>query len=80
MEASREPRPPGDTMLPPRKRRRFAVETLFMRIVATAGIVGIGVALAAILSSSDVAGWIVGLVVSLESVILAAILWSSRQL
>ena len=28
----------------------------------------------------DVAGWIVGLVVGLTSVILAAVLWSSRQL
>jgi hypothetical protein len=50
-----------------------------MRMVATAGVVGIGVALAAILDSSDVAGWIIGLAVSLLSVILAAILWSSRQ-
>jgi protein-S-isoprenylcysteine O-methyltransferase Ste14 len=67
-------------MLPPRGRRRFAVETIFMRIVATAGVVGISVGVAAILGSSDVQGWIIGLVVSLLSVILAAVLWSSRQL
>jgi len=67
-------------MLPPRGRRRFAVETVFMRVVATAGIVGIGVALGAILSSSDVEGWIIGLVIALLSVVLAAVLWSSRQL
>ncbi len=73
-------RPRGDTMLPPRRRRRFAVETVFMRVVATAGIVGIGVALAAILVSSNVQGWIVGLAVSLVSVFLAATLWSSRNL
>jgi hypothetical protein len=66
-------------MLPPRKRRRFALETIFMRIVATAGVVGICVAVAAILGSSGVDAWIVGLVVSLLSVVLAAVLWS-RQL
>jgi len=49
-------------------------------VVATAGIVGIGVALGAILSSSDVEGWIIGLVIALLSVVLAAVLWSSRQL
>jgi hypothetical protein len=42
--------------------------------------VGIGVALGAVLVGQDVAGWIVGLVVSLVSIILAALLWSSRQL
>ena len=51
-----------------------------MRAVATAGIVGIGVALGAVLVGQDVAGWIVGLAVSLVSIILAALLWSSRQL
>jgi hypothetical protein len=38
------------------------------------------VVLGAILDSQDVAGWIMGLVVGLTSVILAALLWSSRQL
>jgi hypothetical protein len=51
-----------------------------MRLVATAGVVGIGVALGAILVGQDVAGWIVGLAVSGVSVLLAAVLWSSRQL
>ena len=51
-----------------------------MRLVATCGIVGIAVALAAILGTQDVAAWIIGLVISLTSVILAALLWSSRQL
>ena len=72
-------RPRGETMLG-RRRRRLVVETVFMRLVATAGVVGICVAVAAILDSSDVAGWIIGLVISLLSVVLAAILWSSRQL
>ena len=51
-----------------------------MRLIATGGIVGIGTALAAILGSQDVDAWIVGLVVSGVSVILAAFLWSSRTL
>jgi hypothetical protein len=71
-------RPQG--MVPGRERRRTAVERGFMRLVATGGIVGIAVALGAILVGQDVAGWIVGLVIGLTSVILAALLWSSRQL
>ena len=67
-------------MLPGRERRRFGLERLLVRLVATAGIVGIGVALGAILVSSTVQGWIIGLVVAGVSVILSAILWSSRQL
>jgi hypothetical protein len=67
-------------MLPARERRRTAVERGMMRLIATGGIVGIAVALGAILVSQDVAGWIVGLVVGLTSVVLAALLWSSRQL
>ena len=67
-------------MLPRRRRARLGIETAFMRVVATAGVVGISVAVAAILDSQDVEGWIIGLAVSLLSVILAAILWSSRQL
>jgi hypothetical protein len=67
-------------MIPARERRRTKVERGFMRLVATMGIVGIATALGAILVSQDVAGWIVGLVVGLVSVVLAALLWSSRQL
>jgi hypothetical protein len=71
---------PARNMLPRRERRRFGVERLLMRLIATAGIVGIGVAIAAIMVSSKSQGWIVGLVVSIVSVLLSAILWSSRQL
>lgn len=67
-------------MIPGRDRRRFKVESVFMRLVATAGVVGLGVLIGAILVSADVKGWIVGLVVALVSVVLAALLWSSRQL
>ncbi|HEY1714657.1 MAG TPA: hypothetical protein VGG07_17285 [Solirubrobacteraceae bacterium] len=67
-------------MLPPRERRRSPFERIFVRLVATAGVVGICVAIAAIMGSSGSAPWIIGLVVSIVSVVLAAILWSSRQL
>ncbi len=69
----------GDTFLPHRSRRP-RVESLFVRLIATGGVIGAGVALAAILGSQDVAHWITGLVVSTLTVILAAILWSSRTL
>ena len=71
-------RPQG--MVPGRERRRTRIERGFMRVVATGGIIGIAVVLGAVLVSQDVAGWIVGLAVGLTSVILAALLWSSRQL
>jgi hypothetical protein len=71
-------RPQG--MLPGRASRRTKVERASMRILATGGIIGIDVILGAVLVNQDVAGWIVGLVVGLTSVILAALLWSSRQL
>lgn len=71
-------RPQG--MIPGRQRRRTKAERGLMRLVATGGIVGIGVVLGAILVGQNVAGWIVGLVIGLVTVILAALLWSSRQL
>jgi hypothetical protein len=73
-------RPSRGNMLPGRERRQFGLERLMVRIVATSGIVGIGVALAAILVSSKVQGWITGLVVATVSVVLSAVLWSSKQL
>jgi len=76
--AEHRERPQG--MVPGRQRRRTKVERGMMRLIATGGIVAIAVLLGAVLVSQDVAGWIVGLVVGLTSVILAALLWSSRQL
>jgi hypothetical protein len=64
----------------PTRRQRLPLEAPFMRLVATAGIIGIGVAIAAIMTSQDSQGWLIGLVVSVVSVALAAILWSSRRL
>jgi hypothetical protein len=66
------------TMIPARRERR-AVESVFVRLVATTGIIGIGVALGAILVGQKVDGWIVGLAVGLTCVILSAVLWSSRH-
>lgn len=77
-EERRRDRPQG--MVPGRERRRTGIERGAMRAIATGGIVGIGVVLGALLVGQDVAGWIVGLVVSAVSIVLAALLWSSRQL
>jgi hypothetical protein len=84
-EARREEREarrhePPEGMVPTRARRRTKVERGLMRLIATGGIIGIAVILGAVLVGQDVAGWIVGLAVGLTSVILAALLWSSRQL
>ena len=62
---------------PERPRARWrGLESAFTKIVMTLGIIGIGTALAAILGTQDVDAWIVGLVVALISVVLAALLWS----
>ena len=68
-----------EVMIPSRG-KRLPLEAPLMRVVATAGIIGIGVAIAAIMSSQDSKGWVIGLVVSIVSVVLAAVLWSSRRL
>jgi tetrahydromethanopterin S-methyltransferase subunit F len=72
-------KPERGVMIPERG-GRSRIETFVMRLVATAGIVGIGVAIAAIMHSQKSAGWLIGLVVSIVSVVLAAFLWSSRRL
>jgi hypothetical protein len=58
--------------------RMTMFQSSFSRFVATGGIIGIGTGLAAILGSQDVDAWIIGIVVSGLSVILAAIAWSAR--
>ncbi len=70
---------PQRNMLPARGRRRLGAERVLVRLIATCGIVGIGVVIAAIMVSSKSQGWVIGLVVSIVSVVLSAILWSSRQ-
>ena len=64
----------------PSKPARAGAESVLVRLVATAGVIGIGTAVGAVLSSQDVAGWITALVVSVLSVVLAAVLWRSRRL
>lgn len=70
----------SQNMLPPRERRRNPLERILVRLIATCGVVAIGVAIGAIMTSSHSQGWLIGLVVSIVSVVLAAVLWSSRQL
>jgi hypothetical protein len=60
-------------------RRPAGGDDLAMRLVATAGIVGIGVALGAILVGQNVAGWITGLVVTLTAMVLMAVVWGPRR-
>jgi hypothetical protein len=74
--ASGQPR----AVMIPRRDKRLPVEAPVMRVVATAGIVGISVVISAIMGSQDAQGWVIGLVVSLVSLALAAVLWSSRRL
>jgi protein-S-isoprenylcysteine O-methyltransferase Ste14 len=69
-----------DTSMLPNRPQRPPLESAFVRVIATGGVIGIGVALGAILSSQKVPGWITGLVIALVSVILSAILWFSRRL
>jgi hypothetical protein len=64
----------------PNRRKRLPLEAPLMRTVATAGIVAIAVVIAAIMGSQDSQGWLIGLVVSIVSLVLAALLWSSRRL
>lgn len=80
--ATKSPAPPrrGRNMLPARERRSLGLERGAVRIIATCGVVAIGVAIAAIMVSSGSQGWIVGLVVSIVSVVLSAVLWSSQRL
>ena len=66
--------------MPGRRRRASRVERLFVRVIATGGIIGIGVALGAILAGNKVQGWIVGLVVAVVSLVLAGALRSARPI
>jgi len=78
--AASQPDEPVGGMIPPRKGPRTKIEGFSMRILATSGIVAVATVLGATLVAANVAGWIVGLTVGLVSVVLAAVLWSSKQL
>ncbi|MGN6377903.1 MAG: hypothetical protein ACTHNU_03030 [Gaiellales bacterium] len=79
-----DPRQPLDAPAVPflgrRSGSRRRIESLFVRLVATSGIIGLSVAVAAILGTQSVRAWVIGLVASVMSVVLAALLWSSRTL
>ena len=77
---SERPRHRAPNMLPGRAGRASGIERGLVRVIATGGVIGIGVAIAAILAANNVQGWIIGLVVATVSVVLSAVLWSSRQL
>ena len=79
-EARREPPTERAGVMIPNRRKRLPLEAPLMRGVATAGIVGIAVVIAAIMSSQGAQGWLIGLVASIASLVLAAVLWSSRRL
>src|SRR6478735_9387189 len=79
-EEAREPRAERPGVMIPNRRKRLPLEAPLMRLVASAGIVGIAVAIAAIMGSQGSQEWLIGLVVSVVSLLLAAVLWSSRRL
>ena len=62
-----------------RVRWRTKLDRGSKRTLAMAGIIAIAVLLGAVLTSQDVAGWIVGLVIGLTSVILTARFWPARE-
>jgi hypothetical protein len=53
-------------------------QSFFSRLVATGGIIGAGTGVATIMGTQDVDAWIIGIVVAGLSVLLAAVVWSSR--
>ena len=57
---------------------RSALEQLLLRLVATCGVVAIGIAIAAIMHSSGSEGWLIGLVVAGVSVVMSGVIWSTR--
>jgi hypothetical protein len=71
----------GDAVAAPSGPSRIVgLQSFFSRLVATGGIIGIGTGVAAIMGTQDVAAWIIGLVAAGVSVLLAAVVWSSRGL
>jgi hypothetical protein len=49
-----------------------------LRVIATCGVIAIGVAIAAIMHSSGSQGWLIGLIVSTVSVVVSGVIWSGR--
>jgi hypothetical protein len=70
----------GAAVEAPHHDRAAGVQTSLSRLVATGGIIGIGTGVAAIMGTQDVDAWIIGIVTAGVSVLLAAVVWSSRSL
>ena len=79
-EEARGPQAQRPEVRTPNRGKRAPLDAPQMRLVASALIVGIAVAIAAFMGSQDVQAWLIGLVVSVVSLLLAAVLWSSRRL
>ena len=62
-----------------RRGLRLGLQTKVHRLVATLGVIGIGAALGAILDSQNVDGWIIGFAVSVETLLLTALVWSAGE-
>jgi hypothetical protein len=60
--------------------RIVTFQSFLSRLVATGGIIGAGTGVAAIMGTQDVDAWIIGIVTAGLSVVLAAVVWSSRSL
>ncbi|HEX6026669.1 MAG TPA: hypothetical protein VFZ00_32020 [Solirubrobacter sp.] len=78
-ETRRGPAGKRPAVTAPRNRKSSPLEAPSMRLAATAGIVAIAVALAALLSTQGAPGWLIGLAASAASLMLAALLWSPRR-
>jgi uncharacterized membrane protein HdeD (DUF308 family) len=57
-------------------RARLRLRRMTLRLISTCGVIGIGVVIGAVLASNKTQGWIIGLVVAIEALVLGAILWS----
>ena len=60
------------------RRRRLALEPTLTRLLVICGVVGIGVALGAILRANETQGWEIGLIVALVTLVLSRILFRRR--
>jgi hypothetical protein len=61
------------------RRRGFGLEPLMTRVVVLCGVIGIGVALGAILKANKTQGWEIGLIVAVVTLVLSRIVWSARR-
>ena len=68
------PRPRHPRERPARARSR--AESALVRAIATLGAVGIATAVAAVMGNQDASGWLIGLVASLITLVLTALLWA----